>query len=82
MSSFIFVLLLVGMVLAFIYKLATIGTGDAPGEPFGTPEEAQQLEKSLHRMEQRIEALETLLMEQSDRPKARAAERSADIHQL
>jgi hypothetical protein len=67
MSGYLFVLCLVGMILAFGYRFARLGIQrkDLQYNEEET-ELIQELNRSLVKMEQRIEALETLLVEQGD----------------
>lgn len=67
MSGYVFVLCLVGMLLLFGYRFARLGIQrkDLQYNQEET-ELIQELNRSLVKMEQRIEALETLLVEKGD----------------
>jgi phage shock protein B len=68
MNVFFFVLCLIGLILAFVYKMATMGIR-RNDEAYNDDETAliQELNRSMVRMEQRIEALETLLVEGNEK---------------
>ena len=70
MSPFVFVLCLVAMVMAFVYLLAKRGM-DKCDRRYGDEDTAltQELERGLRRMENRIESLETLLLDRAERSK-------------
>lgn len=64
MSPFIFVLIFTGIVLAFVLQMTRLGVKrqDANYNEDET-ELLQELNKGIQRMEQRVEALETILMD-------------------
>ncbi|MBI1320320.1 MAG: phage-shock protein [Candidatus Hydrogenedens sp.] len=68
MSPFTFVLALIGLIMYFIYKMASIGVNrnDAAYNPEET-EMIQAMHKQLLKMEERVESLETLLVERTER---------------
>ncbi len=68
MSVYIFTLCLIGLILGFIYKMAKMGI-NRRDENYSNDETEliQELNRSLVRMEQRIEALETLLVENAEK---------------
>ncbi|MBI2434448.1 MAG: hypothetical protein HYV26_16445 [Candidatus Hydrogenedentes bacterium] len=69
MGPFEFVLILVVIIMLFIYKMAKLGVQRSSKE-FADDDVSfmQNLNSSLVRMERRIEALETILMDRLDRP--------------
>jgi len=80
MSAFVFVLCLVAMVMAFVYLLAKQGM-DKRDRRYGDEDTAltQELERGLRRMEDRIESLETLLMDRAERSQERAKRSREDV---
>lgn len=66
MNTFVFVLALVTIIMWFIYRMARLGVTrqDARYGQDDT-ELIQEIHRGLTRMEQRVETLETLLMEKT-----------------
>ena len=68
MNVFVFVLCLFGMILWFIYAVARIGVSRREaGYSADETELIQDLNRNLQKMEQRIETLETLLTEKTEK---------------
>lgn len=68
MTAYTFVLALIGLIMYFVYKMASIGVNrsDAAYNPEET-ELIQDIHRHLVKMEERVEALETLLVERTER---------------
>lgn len=72
MNFFVFVLLLVGMIMGFVYLMSRNGVKRMEQK---YPEEEtlliQEINRGLTRMEERIESLETIMAEQVEHPRAK-----------
>jgi len=68
MNAYVFVLCLIGLVLFFVYKVASVGVSRNDSE-YNTEETEliQEIHRSLVQMEERVEALETLLVERAEK---------------
>lgn len=67
MSVYVFVLCVLGLMMFFIYKMASIGV-QRRDERYNADETEiiQELNRSLEKMERRVETLETLLIEKAE----------------
>lgn len=72
MNVYVFVLALVTIIMWFLYRIARIGV-DRQDARYGQDdtELIQEIHRGLARMEQRVETLETLLLDKQDEPAPR-----------
>ena len=67
MSPFVFVLSLIGLVMFFVYKMASIGVSRRDSEYNAEETELmQEIHRKLVTMEERVESLETILVERAE----------------
>ena len=67
MNAFVFVLCLVGVVMLFVYKMASIGVNRSDST-YNTEETEliQDMHRQLLKMDERIESLETILVAKAE----------------